>query len=113
MALAKKLRLKKKTDFDKVSRQGQIIQTPLFTISLLKEQSDGPKFGFVVSKKIDNRAVARNKIKRWLAEAVKAVFPRVKKDIYAVFYVKKNIKNANLEKIIKEIEKISQLFEES
>ncbi len=110
MSLPKKFRLKKQKKFDKVKRQGQVIHSPLFAVSILKGQSDGPKFGFVVSKKIDKKAVVRNKIRRWLSEAVRILLPQLHQDVYAVFFVKKDIKDANFQKIKKEINKINRLF---
>lgn len=112
MALPKKFRLKKKKSFDKVKRQGQIVHSPLFAVSILTGQEKGPKFGFVVSKKIDKKASARNKIRRWLSEAVRNLLPQLRSDVYAVFFVKKQIKQSNYHKIKDEIKKINRLFKE-
>lgn len=113
MSLPKKFRLKKQKDFDKVKHQGQTFHTPLFAVSVLTEQSEGPKFSFVVSKKIYKKAVKRNKIRRWLSEAVRVMVPHLRQDIYAIFFVKKQIKTVNYQKIKNEIEKIGQLFKKS
>lgn len=112
MALPKEFRLKKQKEFDKVKQQGQTVHSSLFVVSYIDNQSDGPKFGFVVSKKIDKKAVVRNKIRRRLSEAIRCLFPQLKKDIYAVFLVKKRIKEANFKEIKEEIESISQLLGE-
>ncbi len=111
MALPKNFRLKKKNNFDKVKRHGQVVQTPFFFASILDGQKDGPKFAFVVSKKIDKKAVVRNKIRRYLSEAIRILMPQLKKDVYAVFFVKKEIKNLEFNQIKKEISKIYQLFQ--
>jgi ribonuclease P protein component len=110
MALPKNFRLKKEKNFDKVKRQGQIIHSPLFAVSILTGQKKGPKFGLVVSKKIDKKATERNKIRRWLSEAVRSLLPQLRLDIYAVFFVKKQIKQSNYQKIKDEIKKIDLLF---
>jgi len=110
MALPKKFRLKKRKEFDKVKQQGQKVHSPLFVVSYVNNESDGPKFGFVVSKKIDKKAVVRNKIRRRLSEAIRCLLPQLKQDIYAVFLVKKKIKEANFSEIKTEIENISQLL---
>lgn len=112
MALAKVFRLKKQKDFDKVKHQGRLVHTPLFAVSILTGVSDGPKFGFVVSKKIDKKAVVRNKIRRWLSESIRILLPQLREDIYAVFLVKKRIKESNYQEIKKEIGSLSQLFKE-
>jgi len=111
MALPKELRLKKDKDFDKVKQQGQVCHFPLFTVSILKGQSGGPKFGFVVSKKIDKKAVVRNKIRRWLSEAIRVLLPQLRQDVYTVFFVRKKIKDSNFKEIKNEIKQINELFQ--
>ena len=56
--------------------------TPFFALmglrhhpSFLAQQTDPnrllPRFGFIVSKKVEKRATRRNRVKRWLREAVR------------------------------------------
>ncbi len=113
MSLSKNFRLKKEKDFDKVKRRGQVFQTPLFAVSILTGQDNGPKFGIVVSKKIDKKATARNKIRRRVSEALRTLLPRLRQDIFCVFFVKKEINKASFKKIKKQISKISQFFKEN
>lgn len=47
-----------------------VLQTPYFSFKAKFNNLDYNRFGFVVSKKIDKRAVVRNKIKRVLRECV-------------------------------------------
>lgn len=49
------------------------VATPFFRISIQENTLGHNRFGFVVSKKIDSRAVVRNRLKRVLREAVKDV----------------------------------------
>jgi ribonuclease P protein component len=112
MALKKSLRLKKKKDIQAVKQKGEIYHTPLFSVLYLENKNDGPKFGFVVSKKIDKIAVKRNKIRRQLAEAVRKLMPKLRQDIFALFLVKSKIKLADFDQIKKNILKIKPIFRE-
>lgn len=113
MALKKNLRLKKKKDIQAVKQKGEIYNTPLFSILYLKNQEKGPKFGFVVSKKIDKTAVSRNKIRRQLAEAVRSLLPEIRDDIYVLFLVKTKIKKTNFNQIKENILKVKPIFREN
>ena len=47
------------------------------------------KFGFIVSKKIDQRAVVRNKIKRRIRSAVEKLLPEIKTKREFLFILKR------------------------
>jgi ribonuclease P protein component len=49
------------------------------------------RFGFVVSKKIDKRAVVRNRLRRQLAGAVLALVSEIKPGWGIIFLVKKSL----------------------
>lgn len=67
--------------------------------------SDKPSFAVVVSNKIDKRATVRNAIKRRMKEALSKNLEKLNhKKI--IFFVKKEIKETNLENLIKEINKL-------
>jgi len=107
MALAKKYRLKKRKDFEAVKKKGKLISGPLFSLLVLKEKSTESKFAFIVSKKIDKRAVVRNKIRRRLAEAVRQILPKISANLKVVFLAKPNLKEAKFEDIIRELKKMA------
>jgi ribonuclease P protein component len=65
-------RLKKEKDFERVFKQGSPIKGRLFFLKILKTENKTSRIGLSVSKKISNKAVVRNKIKRRLREAVRA-----------------------------------------
>ena len=52
-------------------------------------------FAFLVSKKLDKRAVVRNKIKRRLSEAVRSLLPQVKAGQAVIILAKKEILKAS------------------
>ncbi len=104
MALAKQYRLKGKKEFERVKKEGRLINGLLFSLLILKsQQTDGPKFGFVVSKKIDKRAVVRNRIRRLISEAVRQVLPDIRQDLKVVFLAKLSLKKASSEEVFSSV----------
>lgn len=64
---ARPARVRTRTEFDLVFKQGRRVTVPMLALHLL---ADGrpPRLGLAVSRKVDGRAVARNRIKRRLRE---------------------------------------------
>lgn len=94
----------KRVDFVNSREDGVVFQSPLFGVSVVNNKNEDifrTQIGFVISRKIDKKAVVRNKIKRYLAEAVrKNIAEWEDKNYKIIFLVKKNI----LEKTEEEIE---------
>jgi ribonuclease P protein component len=63
-------RLKKRRDFLK-AQKGRRANTGLFSVLALRKTKAPARVGFTVSKKVDTRAVKRNRIRRRLKEAVR------------------------------------------
>jgi len=100
VALPTRHRLKKKKEFDLVKKEGKLVRDKLFSILFIKDEtSDGPKFGLVVSKKIDKRAVERNRIRRLLAEAIAELLAETDKSLKFVILAKHPLKTATLPEI--------------
>lgn len=111
MALPTRHRLKKKKEFDLVKREGKLIRDKLFSVLFFKDKtSDGPKFGLVVSKKIDKRAVERNRIRRLLAEAIAELLPETGKNLKFVILAKHTLKTATLSEIKETFKRIRILW---
>src|SRR3989338_7835582 len=72
MALNKKNRLKKERDFVGVFKKGKAVKGSFLFIKYRKNELGVPRFGFVVSAKVAEKAVERNKIRRILSEAVRS-----------------------------------------
>ena len=70
MGLPTSLRLRRSADFDRVSRHGRRIGTKGLTVLYCPNDTMSPRFGLAVSRKVGN-AVVRNRVKRWLREAVR------------------------------------------
>lgn len=72
-------RLTKKNDFDEVFKKGQSIKKDFLLVKIADNDLKESRFGFVVSKKISNKAVVRNRVKRLLRKAVSDQLQDIKK----------------------------------
>lgn len=84
-----------------VSKKSKVLFAPEFDIKYEENGSEKNKFGFIVSKKIDKRAVVRNRIKRIVRKAVEENLSSIKTGHNFLFILKINA----VEKEKKEIEK--------
>lgn len=103
--LPKKYRLPLRTKLPCLRKEGKIFHSPLFGL-LVSRQLANSRFSFIVSKKIHQRAVRRNRIKRLLREAVRGFLPQVKPGFDAVFLAKKKILHQELPAIQTEIQAV-------
>lgn len=70
MALPSELRLKKRSDFEKLKRPTAIFPSDNLILKCSKESNSEWKFGFAVPKRLA-KAVLRNRIRRILSEWVR------------------------------------------
>lgn len=68
--------------------------SPLFVIKTKRSSTDKGNLRIVVSKKIDKRAVVRNKIRRRIKECMREILKKEKQKDY-IFIVKENIAEEN------------------
>lgn len=68
-------RLKKDSDFNAVMSAGQKQRIGALLFLATSGGSEKTRFGLVVSKKVDKRATARNKIRRQLGELLRQLEP--------------------------------------
>lgn len=99
--LPKRYRLKKNIEFVATYAQKKYISNMYLTLNLGKQKPFEDyisKVAFVVSKKIDKRAVVRNKIKRRMREAYKQILKENTniKWMSIIFTAKPNCIGANL-----------------
>jgi len=71
VALKRALRLRKKSDFQRVRQHGRSIASRLLILVCAPNGLASIRIGFVVSKRITKRAVERNYLKRLLTEAIR------------------------------------------
>ena len=96
--LKKKYRIPKEVVFEKQ----QSTPSPFFVLKFAKNEMGLNRFGFVVSKKTDKKAVARNRIKRQVRFGIEKNFDKIKTGFDFLFIIKKQL----LDKTTKEIEEI-------
>ncbi len=104
--LSKQNRLIKKKDFEKVFKEGKGYRKDFLFLKTNKNDLDFTRFGFIVSKKISNKAVARNKIKRQLREIVRKKIPEIKKGIDVIVIAMSGIEIQSFQEIEKTIDEI-------
>ena len=105
--LPKENRLTDDYDFRRVKRLGKSYHCPLFKFSFAPRKTEGSsRFGFVISKKIDKRAVVRNRIKRLLREAVRSNLEKIPNGFDIVFVVRPSIVGKSYEEISIEFDKV-------
>lgn len=105
--LPKENRLTDDYDFRRVKRLGKTYHCPLFKLSVAQKKVSGsPRFGFVISTKIDKRATVRNRIKRLLREAVRANLAKVPDGFDLVFIVRPKIVGKSYEEVRLEVDQI-------
>lgn len=103
--IAKKNRFPLREEFNRLRKEGKTIQTPLFSFLYKDGQAEfPPRFAFIISKKISDKATIRNKIKRRFSEAVLKFLPRTIPGAEGVFFAKRAIAEADFQKIASVVE---------
>ena len=81
------------------------MQNPLFTLKISRNQGGVKRFAFVVSKRVDKRAVVRNRIKRIFRASIRNIMDKIDEDIDALIIVKKKARESSQLEIKNELEK--------
>ncbi|MSR85660.1 ribonuclease P protein component [Candidatus Uhrbacteria bacterium] len=92
-------RLRRAKDFALLSQKGRVVFGPLFTLRFRESQAP-TKVGFVTSAKIFKTAVARNRTKRRLREALRAVKTDWPKKMDLLFIAKPEAKEINFQELV-------------
>lgn len=71
------------------------INSSICVLKIAKNGSNLSRFGFVVSKKIDKRATARNRIKREFRKCLEDKLNEIVKGYDFLFIIKNNIEKKN------------------
>ncbi len=106
--LLKKNRLKKKKDFERVLKQGSGFKENFLFLKVAKNGSEISKFGFIVSRKVSQRANERNKLKRRMRELLKSRMSRIEKGVDVVFVAQPGLQEKSFEELEKIVEKLLQ-----
>ncbi|MEG0257759.1 MAG: ribonuclease P protein component [Christensenella sp.] len=97
--------LKKNKEFNFVYRRGKPAGGRLFTLIFVKSKYGGVRVGFSVSKKIGN-SVVRNRVRRRLKEAYRALLPDMSGQHSLVFVAKPTVAEAEYTEICREMRKL-------
>lgn len=81
------------------------ITSPFFLLKVATNGLAYNRYGFVVSKRIDKRAVARNRIKRLFRSCIENVTEKVQGGHDMLFIIKKNITEVPHEDICNVVQK--------
>ncbi|WP_256645951.1 ribonuclease P protein component [Thermomonas paludicola] len=76
-------RVRAKADFERVFNAGKRTAEPRLALHWLADDA-APRLGLAVSRKVDSRAVGRNRIKRCLREAFRQWRPMLRPGAYVV-----------------------------
>ena len=96
--MQKKYRLKNGRVFSYLRIKGQSNANKMLV--LVHAPSKYPlKVGFIVSKKVDNRAVIRNKVRRRLREAFRALIPYLRDNVNYIVIAREVCGQANFEEL--------------
>ncbi len=102
--LPKEFRLHKDKDIKRLAKIGQTFFLPEFTIKYQKQPNQDLKIGFVVSTKVDKRAVVRNKLKRQMRQAVHDRLKEIKKGHFLLIIAKKKALDLDFNTISKQLD---------
>jgi ribonuclease P protein component len=102
--LPKEFRLHKDKDIKRLAKIGQTFFLPEFIVKYQKQSNQDLKIGFVVSTKVDKRAVVRNKLKRQMREAMHNKLKDIKKGYFLLIIAKKKALDLDAATTAKQLE---------
>jgi len=101
--LPKKDRISLKSEFEDIKQDGKRFSTQLFTLVFLKASES--KFGVIITKKVEPKAVKRNRLKRIVFESFRINKGKLKPGKYLLL-CKRQIVTSTYEEILTEIQKV-------
>ena len=104
--LVKENRLKNKRDFDIVFKEGKGYKEDFLFLKARNNNLKFSRFGIVVGKKVSNKAVVRNKIKRRLREILKRKIDKIEKGVDIILITLPGIEKQEFKDLERKIEKI-------
>lgn len=100
--LKRKNRLKKTKDFERVFEKGKGAVSENLILKAVRNNLSFFRAGFVVSRKISNKAVVRNKVKRRLRHIIQEKQKMIKKGWDLVFVARPGIQDQDFQTIRKQ-----------
>lgn len=99
-------RLKKKIDFSYLIHNKKKISGKNVLLYYVKIQDSGQKFAFSVSKKVDKKAVVRNKIRRQLKEIIRLNQHSINKRYDMLLIAKNTILDTDFKQLESEVKEL-------
>jgi len=101
--LNKKNRISNRQLIEKLFEKGRLYKNTYFIFRFLPSAEPISKFAIIVSKKVAEKAVGRNRLRRQASEAVRLNIPMLKTNIVSLVIAKPNAEKADYEKLNKGI----------
>jgi len=83
-----------------------MVREDMFTVKFQHNNLSQARFGFVVAKTIDKRAVVRNALKRMVRGHIENTYLGLEKGVDVLFILRPAIKNMPKEQVIREIDEV-------
>ena len=99
-------RIKKKKDFETIFKNAKSFRNNLFIFKIVRNSLDFSRFGFVVSQKVSKNATTRNKVRRRLAESIKAEMDKIEKGLDFIIIALPGIEKKDFCEIKENVKKI-------
>jgi len=101
--IAKKFRLHKKKDFDRILKSPYKFYSNNFVLRFTKNKEELSHFAVIVSTKISKKAVERNKLRRRIYEIIRLNISKIKSGYNLMIFVKKGVLNQEYQEIEQEL----------
>ena len=90
--LKKENRLQKEKDFNRIYKNSKPTYSKnlILRVGFVKDKNQTPRFGIIVSNKLNKLATGRNALKRQLREIIQKSIPKLKSGFNVVFMVKQD-----------------------
>jgi ribonuclease P protein component len=98
--LPRELRLKHPREFQAVRKRGRRFRSSLFTLSTLPNGLPHNRFGFVIGGRQMPSAVARNRAKRQMREAVRHLLPELSSGYDCVLVGRRELASASFQSLM-------------
>ena len=104
--LPRENRLKRKKDFRWVLKKGKGFKEGFLFLKITKNGLKNSRFGFIISKKVSNKATIRNKIKRQLRGLIQLKLKTIKTGFDGALMVLPGAKKKNFQEFRNSLDKI-------
>lgn len=102
--LSSEKRLRDTRDFKRVYQKGSFFGSSLFSLNFLPNRRPVSRLGMVISKKVEPKAVKRNRLKRQFREAAAKLYAKLPAGYDVVVNIKPKAAGASFSEIEKEVE---------